>query len=221
MTWSINLCTDIFIAMVELFCTCFTWRIRVNNTAASSEYLLLPVEVQVSSEPGMYSPQDSLDFGLMVQTDKTKTLSLFIINAERKSVNIMSVSVKGAPNPAVKIEFRPLVIEPDNSVSTVVALVTFDREWIFTKLRKCWLGKMLNTWNNLRIYEKLMIHFWFTAAHAQDPKYSHGIIQILSECGKSVTVPFRANVMHGELEYNASSLGFFVKSDHIPPRNFR
>ncbi|ODN00128.1 Transmembrane protein [Orchesella cincta] len=159
-------------------------KIRVNSTASSSEYLLLPVEVQVSSEPGMYSPQDSLDFGLLVQSDKPKTLSLFIINAERRPVNIQSVSVKGPPNPAVKIEFRPLVIEPDNSVSTVVALVTFD------------------------------------PSLAQDPKYSHGMIQILSECGKTVTVPFRATVMHGELEYNASSLGFFVKSDHIPPRNF-
>lgn len=160
-------------------------KIRVNSTAASSEYLLLPVEVQVSSEPGMYSPQDSLDFGLLVETDKPKTMSLSIINAERSPVNIQSVSVKGAPNPAVKIEFRPVVIEPDNSVSIVVALVTFD------------------------------------PSQAYDPKYSHGMIQILSECGKTVTVPFRAAVMHGHLEYNASSLGFFVKSDHIPPRNFR
>jgi len=67
----------------------------------------------------------------------------------------------------------------------------------------------------------IQISLFLIAALAQDPKYSHGTIQMLSECGKTVTVPFRSTVMHGELEYNASSLGFFVKSDHIPPRNFR
>ena len=63
-------------------------RIRVNSTTASSEYLLVPVEVQVSSKPGIYSPQDSLDFGLMVRTDKPKTLSLSLINAQHSPINV-------------------------------------------------------------------------------------------------------------------------------------
>lgn len=50
---------------------------------------------------------------------------------------------------------------------------------------------------------------------------SSGFIEINSECGKSITVPFQATVLQGELEYNASSLGFFVKADNVPPRNFR
>jgi len=44
---------------------------------------------------------------------------------------VQSVSVRGDPNSALRIEFRPLTIDADNSVSTVVAMITFDREFIY------------------------------------------------------------------------------------------
>ncbi|CAG7716425.1 unnamed protein product [Allacma fusca] len=159
-------------------------KIRVNSTTVSSEYLLVPVEVQVSSAPGIYSPQDSLDFGLLVRSDKPKTLKLSLINAQHLPVNVQSISVKGDSNAAVRIEFRPLFLEPDSTVSTVVALVTFD------------------------------------PSLAYKSRQTHGMIEIRSECGLSIGVPFRATVLPGELQYNTSSLGFFVKADNIPPRNF-
>ncbi len=49
---------------------------------------MVPVEVQVSSSPGIYSPQESLDFGILVRSDKSKTLSLSLINAQPTPVNI-------------------------------------------------------------------------------------------------------------------------------------
>ncbi|OXA52873.1 hypothetical protein Fcan01_12442 [Folsomia candida] len=101
-------------------------RIKVNHTTISGEYLMVPVEVQVSSSPGIYCPQESLDFGLLVRTDKPKTLSLILINAQPNPVNIQSVTVKGESNHAIRIEFRPVFIEPDSSASTVIALITFD-----------------------------------------------------------------------------------------------
>jgi len=66
----------------------YFYRIRLNDSSLSSEYLLVPVEVQVSSAPGVYSPQDSLDFGLMVSSDKPKTISLLLINAQVTPVNV-------------------------------------------------------------------------------------------------------------------------------------
>lgn len=71
------------ILMMGYFC-----RIKVNHTAASGEYLMVPVEVQVSSSPGIYSPQESLDFGLLVRSDKPKTLSLSLFNAHPTPINI-------------------------------------------------------------------------------------------------------------------------------------
>jgi len=49
---------------------------------------MVPVEVQVSSSPGIYSPQESLDFGLLVQSDKPRTLKLSLINAQVNPVNV-------------------------------------------------------------------------------------------------------------------------------------
>lgn len=184
-------------------------KIRVNSSSrinVSSEYLIVPLEVQVSSTPGIYSPQDCLDFGLMVKDDKPKTLTLSLINAHQSPINVQSVTVKGGGdggninggnggNSAIKIEFRPLSLEPDNSVTTVVALVTFDPSKVHSL------------------------------------KETHGFIEIL--CGSNsntgdnnsndqllISVPFRSNVLQGQLEYNSSTLGFFVNANRILPRNF-
>lgn len=73
---------------IELTLYDFLHRIKVNHTTISGEYLMVPVEVQVSSSPGIYCPQESLDFGLLVRTDKPKTLSLILINAQPNPVNI-------------------------------------------------------------------------------------------------------------------------------------
>jgi len=56
---------------------------------------------------------------------------------------------------------------------------------------------------------------------AHNAKKTQGYIEINSDCGQLLTVPYRATVLQGELEYNSSSLGFFIKADNIPPRNFR
>ena len=84
---------DLILVLWVMLSVFFACRIKVNSTTVSSEYLLVPVEVQVSSAPGIYSPQDSLDFGLLVKSDKPKTLSLSLINAQKSPVNVQVIEI--------------------------------------------------------------------------------------------------------------------------------
>lgn len=54
----------------------------------ADDLLILPMEVEVSSQPGIYSPQSSLDFGLLHSSSEPKSLPLYIINSSTKPVEI-------------------------------------------------------------------------------------------------------------------------------------
>ncbi|GIY37241.1 transmembrane protein 131 [Caerostris darwini] len=110
-----------FIARVEKNHTAFI-RIRLNCTG--QDYILLPVEVDVSSAPGIYSPTEILDFGMLRSHDPPKTLSLLLLNSGQKHVQIANV-IATPVNEAVDVKFIPTKIPPDTVFSTQVATITF------------------------------------------------------------------------------------------------
>lgn len=52
------------------------------------ELFVVPLEVEVSADPGLYSPQNVLDFGVLHSRSEPKTLPLFVINSSTKPVEI-------------------------------------------------------------------------------------------------------------------------------------
>src|SRR2546426_834628 len=65
-------------------------RIKTNHTGG--DFVILPVEVEVSSMPGIYAPIDLLDFGVMRTNDEPKMLSLQILNSGTKQIQIQNDS---------------------------------------------------------------------------------------------------------------------------------
>jgi hypothetical protein len=57
----------------------------VNN---SDEVLVVPLEVQVSSNAGLYAVDDVLDFGISGSQDKPKELRLLLYNSWKKVIRI-------------------------------------------------------------------------------------------------------------------------------------
>jgi hypothetical protein len=64
-----------------LFCS----RIKVNE---SDEVLVLPLEVEVASNAGLYSTDDVLDFGIGGSRDKPKEVRLLLYNSWKKMIRI-------------------------------------------------------------------------------------------------------------------------------------
>ncbi|XP_059172508.1 transmembrane protein 131-like isoform X2 [Physella acuta] len=115
-----------FIGRVESNHSAFI-RIKTNKENKGRdppELLILPLEIEVSSDPGIYSPVELLDFGILRTLDEPKNLRLNLINTGPKAVHITSVNVS-PPNDAVSVDFRPFKLQPDSSRPTTVAQITF------------------------------------------------------------------------------------------------
>lgn len=90
-----------------------------------SEHLILPVEMEVSASPGIYSATDSIDFGLIFPggsgPEPTATISL-INTAKEKMIYVTSIEAE-PPNPGLEfMEFNPTLISPDGNAQEIAKL---------------------------------------------------------------------------------------------------
>ncbi|XP_046566823.1 transmembrane protein 131-like, partial [Haliotis rubra] len=147
-----------FVGRIENNHTAFI-RIKTNQES-ESEMLILPVEVEVSSEPGIYSPIEMIDFGILRTLDKPKVVKLNLINTGAKPIHISSVNVSPS-NDAVSIDFRPIKLQPDPGRQVTVAHITYNAVKAFHP--KQWSGKLvIRTKNN---FHKLIIPFRANVLH--------------------------------------------------------
>jgi hypothetical protein len=65
---------------------CVIIRIKTNTTGA--EFLYLPLEVEVSSQPGIYCPQELIDFGLLASNSEPRSLKLLVLNSGQKPIPV-------------------------------------------------------------------------------------------------------------------------------------
>nr|CAB3258637.1 transmembrane protein 131 [Phallusia mammillata] len=114
-------------------------RIKTNNSD-TAQYLILPVEVEVSSAPGIYSSLDLLDFGTLRTKDEPKTLNLFLLNSGKREVQISSIQTQ-PENTAVQIDFKPVKLKPSEAVYTRVANVSFHVQQVKDEAQ--WNGKIV------------------------------------------------------------------------------
>ncbi|XP_066949004.1 transmembrane protein 131 isoform X11 [Macrobrachium rosenbergii] len=99
--------------------------VRIVTSEADSDYLVVPVEVEVSGQPGLFCPQDGLHFGLRTPNDPPTTLPLHLLNSAHKHIHIQNV-ITTPVNDAITIDFKPVKIPPGTVRPTEVATVTFD-----------------------------------------------------------------------------------------------
>ncbi|KAG8452178.1 hypothetical protein GDO86_004101 [Hymenochirus boettgeri] len=100
--------------------------IRIKTNASdSAEFIILPVEVEVTTAPGIYSSIEMLDFGTLRTQDVPKVLNLHLLNSGMKDVPI--TSVRSTPqNDAVTVHFKPITLKASDSKYTKVASISFD-----------------------------------------------------------------------------------------------
>uniref|UniRef100_A0A8C4QPL0 Transmembrane protein 131 n=1 Tax=Eptatretus burgeri TaxID=7764 RepID=A0A8C4QPL0_EPTBU len=97
-------------------------RIKTND---SDDYLILPMEVEVTTAPGIYSSTEMLDFGTLRSQDPAKTLNLYLLNSGAKDVPITNIKLSPA-NTAISIDFKPLTLKAFEKKYTKVASVIYD-----------------------------------------------------------------------------------------------
>nr|XP_046155580.1 transmembrane protein 131 isoform X2 [Oncorhynchus gorbuscha] len=95
-------------------------RIKTNE----NQVIILPVEVEVISAPGIYSSTEMLDFGTLRSQDRPKQLNLHLLNSGRKDVWIASIRTT-ASNEAT-INFKAITLKAGESRYTKVASISFD-----------------------------------------------------------------------------------------------
>ena len=98
--------------------------------------LALPVEVEVTKSPGLFSQHDLLDFGTLRTFDSPRELRLSLINTGPKTLQIVDV-VLDRPNDAVDLDFKPLRLQGNSQKYIAVALVTFKVRGVNTWFRCC------------------------------------------------------------------------------------
>ncbi|KAB1256927.1 Transmembrane protein 131, partial [Camelus dromedarius] len=112
--------------------------IRIKTNASdSTEFIILPVEVEVTTAPGIYSSTEMLDFGTLRTQDLPKVLNLHLLNSGTKDVPITTKimlrkffslqSVRPTPqNDAITVHFKPITLKASESKYTKVASISFD-----------------------------------------------------------------------------------------------
>ncbi|XP_072433108.1 transmembrane protein 131 isoform X1 [Chiloscyllium punctatum] len=100
--------------------------IRIKTNASdNTEFLILPVEVEVTTAPGIYSSTEMLDFGTLRTQDLPKVLNLHLLNSGTKDVPITSIKPT-PPNEAVTVDFKPITLKASETKYTKVASIIFD-----------------------------------------------------------------------------------------------
>ncbi|KAJ4919819.1 hypothetical protein JOQ06_022212, partial [Pogonophryne albipinna] len=100
--------------------------IRIKTNAPNEDqFIILPVEVEVTSAPGIYSSTEMLDFGTLRSQDRPKLLNLHLLNSGTKDVPITSVRTTPS-NEAVTVEFKAVTLKAGESRYTKVASISFD-----------------------------------------------------------------------------------------------
>jgi hypothetical protein len=125
-----------FVARLESNHTAYI-RIKTNTTGA--EFLYLPLEVEVTSQPGIYSPQEVIDFGLVPSQSETKAVKLLVLNSGAKPIQIQNV-IATPVTEAISINFKAVKVQPETLRPKVIAEMVFNRKFFVILIRHDLLG---------------------------------------------------------------------------------
>ena len=122
-----------FLARSEKNHTAF---IRIKTNFSVYQSVILPIEVEVSSTPGIYSTVDMIDFGVMRTNDDSKSIAIEIMNSGTKHIQIQNV-IATPVNDAITINFEPIRVIPDIYHGVNIAIVTLNPSKITHCFKQC------------------------------------------------------------------------------------
>lgn len=83
----------------------------------------MPLEIEVSAQYGMHSPQGTVDFGVGGTLDKPKELRLLVYNTLKKPIKIQSVSTTSK---AIRVDYQPVKVLPELKEAVAIATLYLD-----------------------------------------------------------------------------------------------
>lgn len=122
-----------FLAKSEKNHTAF---IRIKTNMSENESVIVPIEVEVSSNPGIYSTVDMIDFGVLRSNDDSKSMKIEIMNSGTKHIQIQNV-IATPINDAITINFSPIRVTPDIYHAVDIAIVTLNPSKITQCFKQC------------------------------------------------------------------------------------
>ncbi|RZB94452.1 hypothetical protein BDFB_002062 [Asbolus verrucosus] len=119
-------------------------RIKVNS---SEEILVVPLEVEVSADGGIFDPQGSIDFGIGGSLDSPKQVELCVFNPLKKAVRIHSIVTSSE---AIKVAFENVKLMPGmkEGKSGCVKIGTLTLDWKTAFKTQDYFGKITIKYKN-------------------------------------------------------------------------
>ena len=90
----------------------------------------------MTSQPGLYCPQEIIDFGLLPSTAQPRSVKLLLLNSGSKPIPVQNVIATPVTEAISFVDFAAAKVQPDTLRPTVIAEVMFDREWTLYKALK-------------------------------------------------------------------------------------
>ncbi|KAL3880716.1 hypothetical protein ACJMK2_032934, partial [Sinanodonta woodiana] len=145
-----------FIGRIENNHTAF---IRIRTDQEQDGFLILPMEVEVTSEAGLFPNQELLDFGILRTLDEPQTLPVIVSSTGTKPIYVSSVT-SFPPNDAISIDFRPTKILGETSKQTIAHVTYKASKALYPR---SWSGNIVvktkNTLHKLTIpYQATVLH---------------------------------------------------------------
>jgi len=97
-------------------------RIKLSAPAPPDDVLIIPFEMLVSKDSGIYTNIDMLDFGTLRTMDEPKSLNLNALNFGNKTLKVVSIQVV-PPNKAVSVLFSPMALKSSKKHTKIASIV--------------------------------------------------------------------------------------------------
>lgn len=183
-------------------------RIKVSsrdNPALESSIIVLPIEVEIFREHGLYSSIPFLNFGLGGSNDQPKNILFRLLNSGKEPLEIDTLSVEAEPDvrSGVTLEMDTVV---DAKANETYQTITATVNWPKIQNERMFRG-------NILIKSKPK-----TDTRPEDREYAREMIY---------RIPFVGSILVGSVQYNESLTRFHIaKADDratapSPPRDFR
>ncbi|KRZ72099.1 Transmembrane protein [Trichinella papuae] len=148
-------------------------RLKTDNPTVQHP-IIIPVEIEVTSQPGLYAGKSVVNFGLLSNEHRSPWNTITVYNTFNKPVKVANVAVD---DPCLFVRFKHTIVANNHHKDTLIAKIAYDPRVALLDQRRYRSG-------NVKFFD--------------DNK-----VPLLS-------VPYRVEVLKGQLIFNSDQLAFFT-----------
>ncbi|XP_003378621.1 conserved hypothetical protein [Trichinella spiralis] len=148
-------------------------RLKTDNPTVQHP-IIIPVEIEVTSQPGLYAGKSVVNFGLLSNEHRSPWNTITVYNTFNKPVKVTNVAVD---DPCLFVRFKHTIVASNHHKDTLIAKIAYDPKVALLDQRR---------------YRSGSVKFF------DDNK-----VLLLS-------VPYRVEVLKGQLIFNSDQLAFFT-----------